>query len=381
VNAIAERVTSARPRTGSSERTGDRAERIKVALAKLGFGVKARARFYLIMANFLERGNTHRDWLDTWSQRLRARGDMMYVIVDRWRTRMGAGQKFSVVLAPYISPHERMLVAAGEEAGEQWVGLREAAFVATSMRELKSAVISALVYPVFIALLALGLMVGIGTFLVPLLREINDRPQETWPLPARIMVAIGDLVANHWILIIIASVGACVAFFWSLPRWNGRIRTAFDKYAPPYKVYRQVQAASFLMAIGALNKSGSPFGMSLLLMQRTASPWLQYYLAEMQSRLAGGKPPHEAIDSPLLDAETLDAVHAYSKAGNPDEALTWMGRDAVKDTTARVNTVMRAINGMLIFLAGGLLILIASGVLLTMFQVADGMQAQGLGTR
>jgi len=100
------------------------------------------------------------------------------------------------------------MAAAGEISGALGVILKRQSQYLKSIAELQSSVITALIYPAFLfvaGMLVSGLFV---TFLVPQLASLLKSSNKPLPLPAQVMMGMGDFVKDYWwiIMLVVASI-------------------------------------------------------------------------------------------------------------------------------------------------------------------------------
>lgn len=103
------------------------------------------------------------------------------------------------------------IVKAGETGGVLGLVLARLAEFSEKQRKLKSAVISALFYPMI--LVSFGLIIGavLTLFVIPRLSSMFKEMGETLPLPTEILIGITDIVKGYWwvilMIIIVAVIG------------------------------------------------------------------------------------------------------------------------------------------------------------------------------
>lgn len=103
------------------------------------------------------------------------------------------------------------IVKAGETGGVLGLVLARLAEFSEKQRKLKSAVISALFYPMI--LVSFGLIIGavLTLFVIPRLSSMFEEMGTSLPLPTKILIEITDIAKGYWwvilIIIIIAVIG------------------------------------------------------------------------------------------------------------------------------------------------------------------------------
>ena len=119
------------------------------------------------------------------------------------------------------------MAAAGEISGALGVILKRQSQYLKSIAELQSSVITALIYPAFLfvaGMLVSGLFV---TFLVPQLASLLKSSNKPLPLPAQVMMGMGDFVKDYWWIIML--VVAFIMLVFQKVTTNPAYRPAWDR--------------------------------------------------------------------------------------------------------------------------------------------------------
>ena len=123
------------------------------------------------------------------------------------------------------------MVRAGESSGALGIALERLAEYRESRRELNHSLISALLYPAILLLLALIAVAVLLAFVVPQFTQLFAEAGREMPLLTRIVAGTGELVTDWWWLML--SVGAAAGWLlhrdWKSPagraRWDARLLT------------------------------------------------------------------------------------------------------------------------------------------------------------
>src|SRR5712675_1034035 len=119
------------------------------------------------------------------------------------------------------------MMEAGETGGILDIILQRIAAYVEKAVKLKSAVKSALIYPVAVVGIAVLVVGALLKFVVPIFANLFTGLGVALPLPTRITIGMTNLVAQFWWFFIIAGVGAVVGV--KQARKNPRGKYFFDK--------------------------------------------------------------------------------------------------------------------------------------------------------
>ena len=108
------------------------------------------------------------------------------------------------------------MVRAGEQSGALVEVLRRMADHFERFAEVQSKFTSALVYPAFVCLVGVGIIIFFITFMLPRFMEIFKGFNVPLPLPTRMLIGFSNFVSSVWILVPIAIFIAILIIFFRL---------------------------------------------------------------------------------------------------------------------------------------------------------------------
>ena len=280
--------------------------------------------------------------------------------LDLTRVRLAAGQSFSQALRDMIPGAESMVIAGGEAAGQQAQGLRLAADMVRTRREVLDSVGDALAYPLFLLMLFVGLLLTVAIFVVPSLAGLI--PLNTWQGSAQILHRVSDFVASwRGLALAAAALAAAGLAVYSLPRWTGPGRQIMDNL-PPWSLYRLVVSGMWLFTLATLIRGGVRTARALeLTRDNGASRWLQTRIEAVRGRYARGKDLGEALaDSghTFLEQALLDEFRLYAAVPDFHDKIQDLTRQWLTGRVRRLRQTCRRINVFSIFL----ILMLLSGV-------------------
>ena len=184
------------------------------------------------------------------------------------RTDVLSGTSLSKALArhPRQFPEiYRALIAAGEESGKLGSVLGSLADYIEERARLQQKITLAFVYPAIVTLVALAVVIGLLTYVVPQVVQVFANTKQKLPFLTVALIALSDFVRNYgWIVVVALGLAA---FLWKralrVPavrlRWHQRILTM-----PIFGVLsRSINTARFSSTLAILVGSGVPMLRSL----------------------------------------------------------------------------------------------------------------------
>ncbi|MBI4037381.1 type II secretion system F family protein [Candidatus Daviesbacteria bacterium] len=145
-------------------------------------------------------------------------------------TEIKGGSDFASALEKYpdiFPPIYSKLVRAGQASGKLDVILLQLADNLEKERDFKGKIRGAMIYPIVVVVMMVGVMLIMIFFVMPKLIGLYKESGITLPLPTRIMIGVATTITSFWWAILIAVIILSVAFKRFIATPDGRLM--FDK--------------------------------------------------------------------------------------------------------------------------------------------------------
>lgn len=136
------------------------------------------------------------------------------------RNELLAGHSLHVSLARFpqtFTTLYRALVAAGEQSGQLAGVMVRLADNLESSGALRQKVIQALIYPLLVVLVALAVVIGLMTYVVPQVVAVFQHGQQALPLLTRLLMAASDILRATWPVLL---AGGALALWTGFRAWR-----------------------------------------------------------------------------------------------------------------------------------------------------------------
>ncbi|MCQ2753430.1 MAG: type II secretion system F family protein [bacterium] len=146
------------------------------------------------------------------------------------KTQIMAGSTFADTLARYPNVFGHIFIGltkAGEESGELEKTLERIKDLLTKQANIKGKVISTLMYPMFVIILACLVILVMLIFVFPAFKEMFEQQDKALPMITSIMINAGDYLKTYWYTLPIFIV-AFISFVYGVIRWEPA-RNVLDK--------------------------------------------------------------------------------------------------------------------------------------------------------
>jgi type IV pilus assembly protein PilC len=218
-------------------------------------------------------------------------------------------------LATAMARHTRVfdqlysnMVEAGETGGILDIILQRLSTFIEKIVKLKRDIISAMIYPTAVILLAIVAVAVIMIVVIPQFQNIFLGllgPGEQLPLPTRIVVGISNFLAGWGGLVILASVigiGVAIKFYYKTPGGQKVIDSLLLKFPILGDIFRKIAVARFSRTLSTLLSSGVPILQSLDITAKTSG---NVVIEEAIVKVRAGVERGESFVDPLKATEVF----------------------------------------------------------------------------
>jgi type II secretory pathway component PulF len=302
-------------------------------LVKLQFRTTERIKFFEKMAMFVDQGIDVYSAIALLAERASATKDSRAVIYADIARSIENGNDFSEALENWVDDEERMLIASGEKSDNPSTGIKLAVELSQKRAQMTTAVQSELTMPALLMLFLFGILLFFSFNIAPQIEA--SLPRKYWPDRLQNIGLVSDITKAWWWAILGCVSAASALFATSLGRWVSPLRDTLDKL-PPYAVYREFRAATFLMALSALLRSGIDLNQSMENVKTRSVRWLSRHISRMQNRLASGHEPGHALDTGLFDRELANDIKDFGRGDRFNSAIDFLGKTAADRGATRI---------------------------------------------
>jgi type IV pilus assembly protein PilC len=200
------------------------------------------------------------------------------------------------------------MIEAGEAGGILDLILQRLSSYIEKIVKLRRDVISAMIYPAAVIVIATAVVAVIMIFVIPSFQNIFTGllgPGELLPLPTRIVVGISEFLAGFGGLFILAGIVAvvlAVRFCYKTPKGHRTIDSLLLKVPIVGSILRKIAVARFSRTLSTLLSSGVPILQSLDITARTAGNMI---LEEAIGKVRAGVERGESVVEPLKASDVF----------------------------------------------------------------------------
>jgi len=286
------------------------------------------------------------------------------------------GKSFAESLALFnrvFSPIYVNMVKSGEETG----GLADILFRISSLIKesisLRNKIRNALIYPMVIGFVGLGVLVFLMVVVVPTLSGLFEQMNRTLPALTLALINISNFLKNYWIVVLGIVVILIVAFM--LLRRIKKVREKIDalKLKLPMigEIMNKSLVANFARTISTLRKGGVTIINSLeLAKDAVRNELISKAIYQAKEDISRGDSMSKSLRrSGVFPPLFLHMVEVGEKSGNLEQMLDDISASYEEEVTMALNRFTTLLEPLIIITMGLIVGIIAISILLPIFEM------------
>lgn len=234
-------------------------------------------------------------------------------------------------------------------------------------------IVGAVAYPSFLFMMAVLIVYGIGVYMVPPM--VDAAPDVRWTGMARDLVDLSTWIQEYWIVAFSALPIVMATIYLTISIWTGVIRAFFDNL-PPWSLYKVFTGISWLLALSALVKGGTPVSTAMRALRRDASRYLKERIDKTLVFINNGDNLGQALAKTGLDfpdREIIGDLKIYSELDNFEEALENLANEWLEESVYLIEQKASILNMVALLSIGGAIAWAVMGVFQMQDQITSGM--------
>ncbi len=275
------------------------------------------------------------------------------------------------------------LIKIGEKSGKLTANLKVASEQQQKEKSFNSKVKAALLYPVFVLVVAVLVGVGISWFILPQLATIFSQLNIKLPLITQIFLQAGFFLGSYGsfavpLFIITFSVGIFIIFFFKHTNFIGRwiaFRTPIFR-----RIVQEMEIARFGYVVGSLLGAGVPIVESISSVKATSTFYdYRKFYSMLEQKIYEGDSFQKSFTefkgiNKLFPPPIQQTIIAGEQSGHLADSLSKIGRiyeDKLDNTTRNLATILEPVLLVIVWLG---VMAVALAVILPVYGLISGIQ-------
>ncbi len=268
------------------------------------------------------------------------------------------------------------MVEAGETGGFLDVVLAQIAEFQSREKELKSKVLTAMLYPCILMVLALAILVLLLTFFIPKFQAIFNNMHSALPLITQVIIGASHLIRSYGLVVgaVLIGVFALLRTWFTSEKgrrmWEGLIL----KLPLVGPLIAQFAMARFCRMLGTLIGAGVPLVQGLTVARRSIGNQIlvDAVTASIERVQQGGRLGQSLADCrTLFPGSVLEMISVAEESGRLDGELVRIALETEADLDRNLKTAVAFAEPLLLFLIAGFIGTIFIGMLLPVLSMSE----------
>jgi type IV pilus assembly protein PilC len=288
-----------------------------------------------------------------------------------------AGLSLSDSMARHPKVFNPLFVAmtqAGETGGVLEDALVRVADQLQKDAALRKQVKSAMVYPALVVTFAVGVMMALVAFLVPVFENVFKEFGGELPAMTQVSVLLSKIVTQYWWAMFGGTALAVVAFIkWKKTTWGRRQWDHFRLHIPLRigTIVQQIAVARWSRTLASLTAAGVPLLQALEITGRTGGNVAVEEAMDgvISSVKRGGTIAAPLAQAPIFPSMVTHMVGVGEETGALDAMLDRVAEFYEEQVEASVKTLTSILEPIMIILIGGIVGFIVISMYLPLFEI------------
>ena len=294
------------------------------------------------------------------------------IAIASWARALQNGLPFSDALKGWAPDRERLMLSVGDVSDLE-NALLNLIKVTEGTTKMIRPIIGAIGYPVFLMMMAVLIIYAIGVYMVPPM--LDAAPGTVWTGIARDLVGVSAWIKENWLAAFLTLPVIMLIIYATIGIWTGFIRVFFDNI-PPWSLYKIFTGITWLLALSALVKGGTPVSTAMRALRRDASRYLKERIDATLVYISSGENLGSALAKTNLDfpdKEIIGDLKIYSELDNFEEALEKLANDWLEESVYIIEQKAGVLNMVALLSVAGVIAWAVMGTFEMQDQITNSM--------
>ncbi len=301
------------------------------------------------------------------------------VVILDLKARIEAGQSFSQALSEHPEVFTNLyinMIAAAEISGSMSSMLQQLVEYLDQEADTRNQVISAMVYPIIILVMAVTCVTFLLTFVLPRFLTVFAGKEHLLPAPTKIIMGLSLVMRGYWFIIFPSIAGAVIGF------WYFTNKTSVGKYwwdktklvLPLLKnLCKSLYITRSLHTMGVLTNAGVPILDTLSITAHISGNQLfeNMWKGVFEEVRQGKKIAVSMERYGLMPANVVQMLQSGEESGTLGDVLRDISDFYARELKTVIKTVTSMIEPIMIVLMGVLVGFIAMSIILPIYKMSS----------
>jgi len=288
------------------------------------------------------------------------------------------GKALSEALSTYPQVFPKVyvnMVKAGEVGGALDQILERLEEYLEGADELRSYLISSMIYPCILVVVAMGSIIIMMTVVIPQFADIFENAGAPVPLPMKVLLVLSGFLTGFWWLILLVIGGGAYWIYSRLKTEEGRLNWDRQLLKLPVvgSVLQKLEVSRFSRTLGTLLQSSVPLIQSINLVKEIVE---NQAIASTMESIKSGVKKGEGLTRPIREAEIFPpfALHLLAvgeETGRLDDMLLQIADSYDRDLKRSLQRLVALLEPAIILVMGLIIGVMVVSMLYSIFSIND----------
>lgn len=288
------------------------------------------------------------------------------------------GKALSEALSTYPQVFPKVyvnMVKAGEVGGALDQILERLEEYLEGADELRSYLISSLIYPCILVVVAIGSIIIMMTVVIPQFADIFENAGAPVPLPMKVLLVLSGFLTGFWWLILLVIGGGAYWIYSRLKTEEGRLNWDRQLLKLPVvgSVLQKLEVSRFSRTLGTLLQSSVPLIQSINLVKEIVE---NQAIASTMESIKSGVKKGEGLTRPIREAGIFPpfALHLLAvgeETGRLDDMLLQIADSYDRDLKRSLQRLVALLEPAIILVMGLIIGVMVVSMLYSIFSIND----------
>lgn len=299
------------------------------------------------------------------------------LLLKEVKEKIESGKSFSEALKSHKEVFPSLfitMVEVGEVGGMLGEVLERYSYIYDTMYKLGKKVIQAMIYPCFLLISSLAVVISLLVFVFPKFIEGTRRTGHDLPGITQFVLNVSNFLSNHYLIILLAI--ALIIMLWNIiiSTTKGRkvVTEIFTEMPVLGNVLKHIQIALFARILGTLLRCGVPILTSLQAVEKALSNVMyKAAMSDIRESVSRGESLSQSIGKHrnLFPESIILMTDVGERSGNMGEMLEKAGNIFERDMEMALETAVSLIQPALVLFLAIFIVIIALSMYLPLFDI------------
>ena len=266
-------------------------------------------------------------------------------------------------------------IAAGEKSGHLDLILNQLADYTENRFALQKKIQGAMIYPIVLMVMALAVIIGLMSFVVPKIVKVFEQSEQALPLITQIVLALSNLITQWWWLMLIVSVATAFLFYRFAHTQAGKltIDSVVLKLPILARLSKGLNAARFASTLAILVRSGVPLIEALHIGAAvTTNLHIQRTIITASDRVTEGASLSSQLErSSYFPPMMVQMIKSGENSGELENMLSRAANMQEAEATNFISTLLALLEPLMLVVMGVVVMIIVMAVMLPIVNKND----------